>query len=469
MGCRKMDKAKVISALVFIMMIVGLSFNAINTFIPIIIQSFGDDSPHSWDNTTTLNVTIEHPEPRILWYDIQQCTSYTGSAAPPAGETWVSVRNQEVDVDNQTWYRFCINVSSDQGWDNIEYINISGWHDNGTDADASGYLNNSDGGYNRSGNRGANRNFYIIYSNLTGLNDNANYSLIYPSNNSEMTLGRFNETVGVDILGTPYTENMNLTFEFKPGYQFRYSPGPATWTQSDVNVINGTQQGAGFNDHTSCWQYLNNTWSWNFNMSVTNRGENWSNIRYKSWVLDEFGIYAYTEIVSAGWPVIYGRPGGKFSTNSTSWFNSNSQNISLRTRSNGNYSLCVNLSDLKHSADSSIILDNKSVYIRGGTRTASQNFTDFGRSAIWLYGDGSSDGASVTTWELSEMNGTCKYTGEAGDDSRSALYPTGYSSSNYNGLNAQSHYVEYSVYIPLGQQAGVYRSTIYYHLRTQTN
>jgi hypothetical protein len=464
-----MDKSKVVSLVLFLFIFLSIFFNIFLSYTPLIRITFADDSPHSWDNTTTLNVTIEHPEPRILWYDIQQCTSYTGTAAPPDGETWVTVRNQQVDVDNQTWYRFCINISSDQGWDNIEYINISGWHDNGTDADASGYLNNTDGGYNRSGNQGANRNFYIIYSNLTGQQDNANFSLIYPANASEVTLGRYNETNGVDLLGTPYTENKNLTFEFKPGYQFRYAPGPDTWTQSDVNVINGTPQGAGYKDHTSCWEYLNNTWSWNFNITVANRGENWSNIRYKSWVLDEFGVYAYSEIVSAGWPVIYGRPGGKFSTNSTSWFNSNSQNISLRTRSNGNYSLCVNLSDLKHSADSSILLDNETIYVRGGTNVTSVNFSDTHRKVIWLYGEGSNDGSSVTTWEVSEVNGTCKYTGEAGDDSRPALYPPGYTSGDYNGLNNISHYVEYAVQIPLGQQAGTYRSTIYYHLRTQTN
>ena len=72
------------------------------------------NSNNSFYNDTTLNVTIESPWPRILWYDFQKCTSYTGTDLPPAngtGETWISRRNAMCEVDNETWYRFIINIS----------------------------------------------------------------------------------------------------------------------------------------------------------------------------------------------------------------------------------------------------------------------------------------------------------------------------------------------------------------------
>ena len=82
-------------------------------------------------------------------------------------------------------------------------------------------------------------------------------------------------------------------------------------------------------------------------------------------------------------------------------------------------------------------------------------------------GDGSLGG--ITGWQLHERNGTCKYTGEAGDDGLTELYPNFYDSGDYDSLNSASHYVEYAADIPLGQQSGVYRGTLYYHLRTQTH
>ncbi len=468
-----MQIKKKLTSVVFISLLVLVVFSNMSYDNPIfdkMVFFSSADSQHtnnesSWHNSSWLNVTIESKYPRILWYDFQKCTSYTGESPPALGsQTWVSKRNNLTETDNETWYRFIVNVSSDQGWDNIEYINITCWHDNGT--------LESGGDYNDSSNMGANRNFYLQYENTTGT---ANYSILYPSNNTEVTKGGFLEYNVTDVLGIDATETHNLSFVFKPGYQFRYAPGPGqaqTWENDTVSNVGGVASGEGYNSETYCWESFNNTWSWNFNLTVENRGERFDEDRYASWINDEFGIYPYTEICSAGDAVIEGAPGDRYSTNSSSHFNdldgSGSQNVSVRTRSNGNYSMTVNVSDLHHVADNSITLDNKTIFIRGGTRTSADNFTDNGQSVIFLYGEGSGDG-TISSYELAEVNGTWKDTGEAGDDGLPELYPNSYGSANFNSQNDISHYVEFNCEIPLGQQAGKYTTHVYYHLRTQTH
>jgi hypothetical protein len=437
----------------------------------------------SWYNASWLNVTVESKNPRILWYDFQKCSneSFDGYSDIDS-QFWVSKRNNMTETDNDTWYRFIVNVSSDQGWDNIEYINISAWHDNGSDDDVDGSLFGS-GGYNRSGNRGGNRNFYLMYENVSGT---AYYNLTYPWNNSEITIGGFSERNVSDVLGiSNQTESRNISFCFKPGYQFRYAPGPgdaAAWVNDSVNCVYGISSGDGYDPATRCWESFDNPWSWNFNITVENAGERWEEGRYRSWVNDEFGIYVYTEIVSATNAEIFGAPGDRYSTNGSSWYNSNfnsgnSVNVTVVTRSNGNYSMTVNVSDLRHVSvidglvpdDPLLHLDNDTIWVRGGNRTVSLNFSDNGRRVIWLYGSGSPDGSvdSGTLWQVHEVNGSCKFTGEAGDDGLSEVYPDHYNSSSFRSINGVSHYVEFACDIPLGQIAGKYSTFVYYHLRTQ--
>ena len=434
-----------------------------------------------WHNTTYLNVTIEAKFPRILWYDFQKCTSYTGTAPPNSSATWESRLNQMIEVDNETWYRFIINISSDQGWDNIEYINITCWHDNGTLENGTDYNYTAT---NLTRNLGGNRNFFLCYDNTS--NVTGNYTLRYPLNNTELTIGNWTEENVTDLLGVSSTETHNLTFEFKPGYQFRYASGPGegnSWVNYSVNNDGGYPIGDHYDPVTGCWEALNNSWSWNFNITVRNAGERWEDSSYRSWVHDEFGVYSYTEIVSATNALIEGAPDDRtYSTNSSSHFNQatyggdgNSHNVTLRTRSNGNYSLAVHVPNLEHTANAStnqsLILDNKYIFVRGGTRTAALNFTNTGRSYIYLYGTGDGNGllANITSWESHETNGTSKYTGEAGDDGFSEVYPDYYDNTTYNGLNNESHYIEFSAKVPFGQWPGKYSANVYYHLRTQTN
>ena len=118
-------KRKVFSALVGITIIISLIVN-IFLFGPIVMIGEADsgDNPDVWYNSTSLNVTVLHCVPRILWYDNQS-------------ETWVSRLNTQNDANDRVEYRFIIaNISSDQGW-NIQFVNITAWYDQGTASNTS--------------------------------------------------------------------------------------------------------------------------------------------------------------------------------------------------------------------------------------------------------------------------------------------------------------------------------------------
>jgi hypothetical protein len=507
MGCGKMkiEMKKILSTLVIITLIATIFFNMQTStvvFKPFVLMGSADsncaNNESAWHNESWLNVTVESKRPRILWYDFQKCTNTTFNGRTDIdNQPWVSKRNNMTETDNETWYRFIINISSDQGWDNIEYINISGWHDNGSD-------NPAGTGYNASGNRGGNRNFFMYYENLSGT---PYFNLTYPSNNTEITIGDFSELNVSDTLGiSGQTETHNISFCFKPGFQFRYAPGPGEstdWVNDSVNNTNGMPTGEGYQPSTCCWESFDNTWSWNFNITVENEGERWGPAqdsdgidRYKSWVFDEFGIYSYTEIVSADDATIFGAPGERHSTNGSSWYNDNfnsgeSTNVTVKTRSNGNYSMTVNVSDLLHSAHINnpsgsgsvnpsgwtdpyaLQINNSHIFVRGGNRTQSVNFsTDNDAETVWLYGYGDNTG-TPSAWQIHEVNGTCKYTGEAnlseGPWSKSQQFPDGYSYSNFHSQNTNSSTIEFACDIPINQIAGKYSAHVYYHLRTQTH
>ena len=401
-------KTRIISLITIGLLIVTFFSNS----IPIKFLTFdveAGDISSAWYNSTTLNVTILHFEPVINWYDFQ----YNDSG------TWVSKLNQQIDVDNTSEYRLIVNISSDQGWDDIDYINITAWHDKGSENTI----------YNET--LGGNINMKMQYINTTGTP-----SFVFNWPNFEVTFIEWNENTVQNPYGLAgITETKNLTFTFIPGYQFRYAHGPiGGWNTSKETYLFG-----------SSWTNLNNIWSWNFNISVTDSGENNSNNVLTSWATDEFGVYSYTEIVSAGWPYLVGDPGQNVSVNDVGC----SGNISLKTRSNGNYSLSVNVSDLIHVNDptETIRIENDTIWVRVGNRTVFNNFSQTYGESIHLYGiNGPND------YELAEPNGTRKLATDDGNPEK----------QSYDALG-----VEYKCNIPLGQQSGQYKGVIYYHLETQ--
>jgi hypothetical protein len=367
-----MGKQNISSVLVVVALIISLftGMFCLESYVIKNARANPGDISERWNNATTLNVTILYREPRINWYDFQ----YNQSG------TWVSRLNMQSDVNNSAEYRFIVNISSDNGWANITYINITAWYDQG----------NENTVYNQT--LGGNMNMFFQYENLTGT---PVWRTLWPTG-GEITGSKYSEQVVHDPVGSPrFTQCHNLTFSFVPGYQFRYAPGDGSW-DTTRNATNDVQ-------------------SWNFRISASNEQD------YVSWAQDEFGIYSYTEIVSVGWPAIYGYPG----ENATA-----ETNITMITRSNGNYSLSVDVGNLTHRIHPTANMSRKLIWIRGGDLDVSSNFTGFA-DLIYLYG-------SAVTYHRNQENGT----------------------------NLTTSDIEYKCNIPLGQIAGEYSAPISYHLKT---
>ena len=379
MKVKKMEmerKRKVFSALVGITIIVSLVVN-IFLFGPIVMIGKADpgDVPNIWHNSTTLNVTVLQLPPRINWYDFQ----YNQSG------TWVSRLNAQNDVNDSAEYRFVVNISSDQGWDDIQFVNITAWYDQGNDS------------YTYNQTLGGNWNLFLQYENTTGT---AVWRMLWP-HGGEITEGTYSDTIGFDPYGSPgYTQCHNLTFSFIPSYQMRYAPGDGIWN----NTYNTTDD----------------VESWNFIIEVTDSGED-APQSSTIWITDEFGVYSYSEIVSAGWPTIIGQPGENATANS---------NITLQTRSNGNYSLTTDVEDLVHRTFPGATISREQIWVRGGDLNIFDNFTA-SSGGIYFYG-------LIGTYHLAQANGT----------------------------NLTTNDVEYKCNIPMGQMAGDYVAAIRYHLTT---
>jgi len=369
-------KRKLFSTLVGITIISSL---IINFFLisPLIMIGRADpgDIPDIWHNTTTLNVTVLHLEPRILWYDFQY----------HQGGTWVSRLNTQSDVNNSAEYRFIVNISSDQGWDDIEYVTIYAWYDQGAETST----------YNQT--KGGNWNFNLQYENTTGT---AVWRMLWP-HGGEFIQGSYSDQIGFDPYGsTGFTECHNLSFTFIPSYQVRYAPGDGVW-DTTRNATNDVE-------------------SWNFEIEVIDSGEDAPG-PLTIWSMDEFGIYSYSEVVSAGWPVIIGHPG----ENATAL-----SNITVISRSNGNYSFTTDVTTLVHRTFPAATISRERIWVRGGDLNTYDNFTAT-PGGIYFYG-------ALGVYHLAEPNGTSLSTND----------------------------VQFRCDIPFGQMAGDYVAPIRYHLMT---
>jgi hypothetical protein len=358
---KTIEKRKGYTILLSIIILLSLTSNGILFLTPLIKRAEALDVITYKDTNSTVSISIRAVQPRINWYDFQDASS-------------VSQLDSQIDVNQE--YKFCINISSDQGWDDIQYINVTAWYDNVSEANT----------YNLS--LGGNINLFLQYENLTG---NANYNMLWPT--SEAIIGNYTEAIVTDSGGSAgYTECHNLTFSFTPGYQFRYSRGDGSWD----NTYNVTDDEG----------------SWNFRIDVADSGENASQPA-TSWILGEFGVYSYTEITSAGSPNIQGNPGFNVTADS---------NITVVTRSNCNYSISSDVDNLLHNIYPVYNISNQTIWIRGGNLNISSNLT--GSAPIYLYG-------SSTIYSYAENNGTEKTTSdvEYGCDIPMSQQPGDYSAT----------------------------------------
>jgi len=386
-----MKKLEKILSFIIVLLTISLLSNPIIQYdvISLVKGQAGGVGSRAIDSNSTLTVQIIHSAPRINWYGFQKNDS----------GTWVNKLNQQIEIDNDSEYRFIINISSDQGWDDIEFINLTAWFDNGTESSL----------YNET--LGGNFNLKIQYENTSSTLDNPVFRYLWP--NIEV---RFKEARSRVVNDTLYgldgqTEARNITFPFIPNKQFRYAPGEDTsWNTTSILSGNSSKYGL-FNNN-----------SWNFNITIDDAEG------YRSWVADEFGVYRYSEIVSAQNPGIVGYPDGNFSVND----NGGSGNISIMTCSNGNYNLSAEVNDLMHENLPTHTINKTNVYVRGGGRTAFRSLAN----PVYLYGGGQ-DGMAE------------------------------YHRAEANGISVNTSNIEYKCYIPHGQLAGKYSSQITYHLSTQ--
>ena len=378
-------RLKFLSTLVILALVISLVSSAffMGPLVRIGRADPGDISD-SYYNSTTLNVTVLQHEPRILWYDFQ----YNNSGS------WESRLNAQIDVNDSAEYRFIVNISCDDGWDNITTVDIWAWADLGDDT-------TEDYATHNASKPGGNTHLHLQYDNSSG---SASFSMLWPDDEVTFVSADSTESPATDPDGSPYfTEARNLTFAFIPSYQFRYAPDPTT-------------VGEGFND----------LWSWNFNITADTDGgyKSYDNPSYGD-CLDEFGVYSYTEIVSAGWPSIVGAVGHMSYTNGTG----GSGNISIVTRTNGNYSFSVNVTNLTHDETGSHWIDNTSIYVAGGDLSLT-NFT--GNAWLYFYGGAAS-----------------------------------YKYARNESVSLTTDPVQWGVDIDLAQYPGDYTATIYYHLKTE--
>lgn len=245
-----------------------------------------------------------------------------------------NVSNRQVDVG--TYYYFFINGSYSEGWEKVA-IDIYAWYDDNESAQ-----------YNST--PGANLNLHLHYEPDTTdpYNNSGTWKLLWPDpSNPTITLGKCIQQVVDNPAGGTIGQNdgqdfyllwANITFH----EQVRYAPGDGTWDFSG----NQSDPGASFNDPNS----------WNFNITIRDVTNNANVTKY-----DEFGIYAYTEITASNNPTGAGAPGNTIYLSPSSH---------LGIRSNRDYFVTVNITDLKNATGNRII---PRTYVEVFNPTASNN------------------------------------------------------------------------------------------------
>jgi len=187
-----------------------------------------------------------------------------------------------LDVNSE--YQFQINITDENGWWDVNYINITAWYDDGND---STYYNQTEGG---------NLNLYLQYENTTG---NANFTLLWPDDEVQLILANCTETV-IDWK----TRIINISF--KPLSQVRWASSNGSW--------DGTQ------DTT------NDPYSWNFNITVSDTDD------LIAWKRDEYGVYKFiSHSLNQNWVGVYAAPG----------FSDTSSVVTITYSSNYNFNMTI--------------------------------------------------------------------------------------------------------------------------------
>ena len=328
-----MESRKKLTISLVILLFLSLFTNGMLVSFPLVkIAEAGNITSYN-DTNTTITVTVYQAEPIIEFFDLQNSSG-------------VTKLNQQIDVEEQ--YKFVVNITSDQGWADVDYINITAWFDNGSEATT----------YNQT--KGGNLNMFLQYENTTG---NANWTMLWPDD--EVTF--YNTSCTETIINA---NTHNLTFLFTPRNQTRYAPGDGAWDTAD-----------GHNDK----------WSWNFNITVDDSSAN------QGYNTSEYGIYMYSHITQ-----VTENPSGSGEPGDTDIALQPHTNVT--TQCNANYTLSTNITNLSRDGGGAWI-NRTNLSAKGGNLSR----TNFSISdPLYIYGtaltyrphlnDTKEDTVEITYW-----------------------------------------------------------------------
>ena len=165
-------------------------------------------------------------------------------------------------LDINTEYYFTIDVTDYYGWENIAYIDITSWYDNGDDNAV----------YNQT--LGGNLNMFLRYENTSGV---ANFRMLWPDDEAQIILANCNERII-----NSNTRVVNISFKILN--QVRWASSNDSWDATQ-NVYN-------------------DPYSWNFKITVLDEADG------SSWKIGEYGVYKFTSVyTSKDWVDVYALPG----------------------------------------------------------------------------------------------------------------------------------------------------------------
>ncbi|MEF8879913.1 MAG: hypothetical protein V5A64_05940 [Candidatus Thermoplasmatota archaeon] len=184
------------------------------------------------------------------WFYFTTETSY-----PPVINSYDLKNNTGSKLNNATGlltinkeYYFEINITDKNGWDDIEYVNITAWYDQ---SDENTEYNQTNGG---------NLNMFLQYKNTSG---NPEYNLIWPNNEVDIITSKCSET-------RVNSTTRIIKIYFKPKNQVKWADSNQTWTSTENTT--------------------NDPYSWNFKISIVDQADE------KTWKTDEYGVDRFTYI-----------------------------------------------------------------------------------------------------------------------------------------------------------------------------
>ncbi len=257
---------------------------------------------NSWTNETYSFVTKQNIAPVINAYDVK---NISGNSKKD-NKTGLLINNNE--------YYFSINITDQNGWFDIEYIDIKAWYDNGSDSTT----------YNET--KGGNINIFLRYENTSEL---PNFELIWPDDEAELILTNCTESVINET-----TRIVNISF--KPKNQVRWASSNGTWTETD--------------------DAFDDPYSWNFEVEVNDSGD-LDDIKKGEYGVDFFSCISVDPL----WVEITSAPG----------FNDTSDIFTITYSANYDYKMMIFLEEnLTHTEceatipikDNLVILENADPY-----------------------------------------------------------------------------------------------------------